>query len=347
MKAVLLHEFGGIENLKYSDFQTPEITPNQVLVKINAVALNHLDLFVRKGIPGLKLEMPHILGSDIAGEIVEIGAEVTIPFIQDNQRVIIDPGIYCGICEFCVQGEHSLCKTYGILGEHKRGGYAEYIAIPAENTIPIPDTSSLELVQAAAVPLTFMTAYHMLVTRAKLSVGEDVLITGIGGGVALAALQIAKLIGARTFVTSSSDEKLEEARKLGADFTINYQENPDYHKEIYTLTKKRGIDVVVDSAGQATWDKNMRALRKGGRLVTCGATTGPFAKTNINLLFWKQLDLLGSTMASRQELNNVLKLVWNNQLKPIIHQVLPLSEAQKAHKILEEGKQFGKIVLQP
>ncbi len=347
MKAVLLHEFGEIENLQYTDFQTPDITPNQVLVKINAVALNHLDLFVRKGIPGLNLEIPHILGSDIAGEIVEIGSEVNVSNIQVNQQVVVDPGIYCGVCEFCVQGQHSLCNTYGILGEHKRGGYAEYIAIPAENAIPIPDTSSLELVQAAAVPLTFMTAYHMLVTRAKLKVGEDVLITGIGGGVALAALQIAKLNGARVCVTSSSNEKLDKARKFGADFTINYQENPDYHKEVFSLTNKRGVDVVVDSAGQATWEKNMRALRKGGRLVTCGATTGPIAKTNINLLFWKQLDLLGSTMASRQELNNVLRLVWNNQLKPIIHQVLPLSEVQKAHKILEEGKQFGKIVLQP
>ncbi len=347
MKAVLLYEFGSIDNLQYTDFQTPEITPNQVLVKINAVALNHLDLFVRKGIPGLKLEIPHILGSDIAGEIIEVGAKVSIPNIQVNQRVVVDPGIYCGVCEFCVQGKHSLCTTYGILGEHKRGGYAEYIAIPAENAIPIPDTSSLELVQAAAVPLTFMTAYHMLVTRAKLKVGEDVLITGIGGGVALAALQIAKLCGARVCVTSSSNEKLVKARKFGADFTINYQENPDYHKEVFSLTNKRGVDVVVDSAGQATWEKNMRSLRKGGRLVTCGATTGPIAKTNINLLFWKQLDLLGSTMASRQELNDVLRLVWNNQLKPIIHQVLPLSQVQKAHKILEEGKQFGKIVLQP
>jgi NADPH:quinone reductase-like Zn-dependent oxidoreductase len=281
LKAVLLYEHGKIENLTYTeDYPIPVLKENEILVKVKGVALNHLDLFVRKGLPGLKLEMPHILGSDISGTISKIGSKV------------------------------------------QRGGYAEYIAVPESNIIPVPDTSPISLLDAAAVPLTFMTAYRMLMSRAKLKIGEDVLITGISGGVASAALQIAKTMGARTFVTSSTDEKLNKAKDLGADFLINYQTNPDYHKEVYQLTHKRGVDVVIDSAGEATWEKSMRSLRKGGRMVTCGATTGPMATTNIRLLFWKQLDLLGSTMGTR-------------------------SDAQKAHEYLEDGKQFGKIILEP
>jgi NADPH:quinone reductase-like Zn-dependent oxidoreductase len=347
LKAVILPEHGEIENLKYTDFPNPEIKKNEILIKVKGVALNHLDLFVRNGLPGLKLEMPHILGSDISGTINEIGSEIKNDSLNIGQEVVIDPGIYCRTCEFCIQGLHSLCDTYGILGEHKRGGYAEYIAVPAENVIPIPDSSPISLLHAAAVPLTFMTAYRMLVGRAKMQKGEDVLITGISGGVALAALQIAKYMGARVFVTSSTDEKLKKAESLGADFLINYTETPDYHKEAYKLTDKRGIDVVIDSAGSATWEKSIRVLRKGGRLVTCGATTGPIGKTNINLLFWNQLDLLGSTMGSRSDLDAVLNLVWQGKLKPIIDRVLPLKDAQKAHRVLEEGKQFGKIILEP
>jgi NADPH:quinone reductase-like Zn-dependent oxidoreductase len=345
MKAVLLHEHGGPEKLTYDEFSTPGISPRQVLIRIKAVALNHLDLFVRAGIPGLRLEMPHILGSDIAGEIAEVGPAVDN--LEVDQRVIVDPGLYCGHCEFCIRGEHSLCNQYGILGEHRRGGYAEFIAVEKEKAIPIPDYSSLDFISAAAVPLTFMTAWRMLTTRARLKPGEDALITGIGGGVALAALQIAKLIGARVFVTSSSDEKLQKALRLGADVGINYQEHSDYHKQIWELTHKRGVDVIIDSAGQATWEKSLRALRKGGRLVTCGATTGPMAMTNINLLFWKQLNLLGSTMGTRAELDAVVRLIWNNQLHPVVDRTFPLQEAQKAHEYLENGNQFGKVVLCP
>ncbi|MFQ5977791.1 MAG: zinc-binding dehydrogenase [Candidatus Heimdallarchaeota archaeon] len=345
MKAVLLHEHGGPENLLYDDFPSPSINHSQVLVKIKAVALNRLDLFVRKGIPNLKLELPHILGSDIAGEVVEIGSEVSN--LDQGQRVIIDPGLYCGYCQYCVRGEHSLCNRYGIIGEHSRGGYAEFIAVNNQNVIPIPDYSPLEFAEAAATPLTFMTAWRLLITRADLKPGEDVLITGIGGGVALAALQIAKLVGARVFVTSSSDEKLQKALKLGADVGINYLEHPDYHTQIWQLTNKQGVDVVVDSAGQATWEKSIRTLRKGGRFVTCGATTGPVANININLLFWKQLSLYGSTMANRSELDAVLKLIWQNQLRPIVDRMFPLKDAQKAHEYLENGKQFGKVILLP
>lgn len=347
MKAVLLNEFGGVDKLEYSDFPTPQIEPNEVLVKVEGVALNHLDLFVRNGIPGLTLEMPHILGSDISGTITEIGSRVNLSNLEEGRSIVVDPGLSCGVCEFCCMGEISLCKQYRIIGEHVRGGYAEYISIPAENAVLLPDHNPLSILDSAAVPLTFMTAYRMLITRVRIKMGEDILITGIGGGVALAAMQIAKLNGARTFVTSSSNEKLELAKSLGADFGFNYIENPDYHKDIYKITNKRGVDIVVDSAGQSTWEKSIRVLRKGGRLVTCGATTGPIAKTNIRVLFWNQLDLLGSTMGTRSELREVLNLIWKGKLKPVVDRILPLSEAQKAHTLLEEGKQFGKIILKP
>ena len=343
----MLYEHGGREKLTYSELPTPKISKEEILVKIKGVALNHLDIFVRSGIPGLKLSMPHILGSDISGRIEEIGSEIKNDKLTEGQEIVVDPGKSCGFCEFCCSGEISLCRSYGIIGEHFRGGYAEYISLPTENVIPIPKSNPLTLLESAAVPLTFMTAYRMLMTRAKIKLGEDILITGIGGGVALASLQIAKLAGARIFVTSSSDSKLEKAEALGANFTYNYVKNPDYHKDIYKVTNKRGIDIVVDSSGQATWDKSIRVLRKGGRLVTCGATTGPIVKLNLNLLFWNQFDLLGSTMGTRAELREVLNLVWKGRLKPIIDQVLPLEKAQDAHKILENGQQFGKIILKP
>jgi NADPH2:quinone reductase len=213
--------------------------------------------------------------------------------------------------------------------------------------IPIPDHSELDFNQAAATPLTFMTAWRMLMPKARVKPGDDVLIIGIGGGVAIAALQIAKLAGARVIVTSSSYEKLEKAEDLGASIGINYRNSPDFHKEVFSLTNRRGVDIVVDSVGEATWEKSLRSLTKGGRLVTCGATTGPNASTNVNLVFWKQLEILGSTMGSRSELRDVLKLVWSGQLKPVVDRALPLSKAQEAHEILEKGDQFGKLVLNP
>ena len=346
MKATVFHEHGPPDVLKYEDVPDPEVGPSHVLVDVKAVALNHLDLFVRGGIPGLKLEMPHILGSDISGVIKEIGSDDS-EALQTGQKVIIDPGRSCGVCEYCVRGEESLCATYGIIGEHYRGGYADFISVNAQNVIPVPEHSKLDFNQAAATPLTFMTAWRMLMPKARVKPGDDVLIIGIGGGVALAAMQIAKLAGARVIVTSSSDEKLEKALKLGANIGINHSTNPDFHKEVYTLTNRRGVDIVIDSVGEATWEKSLRSLTKGGRLVTCGATSGPNAKINLNLLFWKQFEILGSTMGSRSELRDVLKLVWNGDLKPVVDRVLPLSKAQEAHEILEKSEQFGKIVLNP
>lgn len=346
VKATIFEEHGAPDVLQYVDLPKPEIRPDQVLVQVKAVALNHLDLFVRAGIPGLKLEMPHILGSDISGVIVEKGDQAPSE-LEVGQRVVIDPGVSCGTCEFCVAGEESLCSTYGILGEHYRGGYADFIALDGHSVIPIPKRSELDFVQAAAVPLTFMTAWRLMVTKGKVKPGDDVLILGIGGGVALAALQISKVSGARVIVTSSSDQKLEKARILGADAGINYQEISDWYKEVYKITNRRGVDIVLDSVGEATWSKSLRSLRKGGKLVTCGATSGPNAVTNVNLLFWKQLEILGSTMGSRAELREVLRLIWDKKLAPIVDRVFPLSEAKTAHELLAKGDQFGKIVLRP
>ncbi len=346
MKASLFHEHGGPDVLEYTDFPTPSPEPDQVLVEIKAVALNHLDLFVRGGIPGMTVEMPHILGSDISGVVKEIGSSVEADY-EVGQKVVIDPGLSCGTCEFCRIGETSLCSTYRIIGEHVRGGYAEYIVVNSENVISVPKECALDYAEAAATPLTFMTAWRLLMTKGQIRAGDDVLVIGIGGGVALAALQIAKVAGARVFVTSSSDTKLEKARLLGADVLINHNTTPDYHKEIWKVTNRRGVDVVLDSVGQATWERSLKSLRKGGKLVTPGATSGPMAMTNVNLVFWKQLEILGSTMSSRGELHEVLKLVWTNRVRPVIDRIFPLSEAGDAHIFLEEGKQFGKIVLRP
>jgi len=347
MKAAIFHEHGSLDVLHYvTDFPKPKVGPSQLLIEVKAVALNHLDLFTRAGIPGLVVEMPHVLGSDISGVVAEIGVDVPGD-IEVGDRVIIDPGVSCGVCEYCVSGEDSLCSAYGILGEHYRGGYREFMAVDARKAIPLPAESKLGFEEAAAIPLTFMTAWRMLMTRARLKAGEDVLIIGIGGGVAIAALQIAKVAGARVFVTSSSTDKLDKAHQLGADFLINHLESPDYHREIWKLTKQRGVDVVVDSVGEATWARSLRSLNKGGRLVTCGATSGPNAVTNLGLLFWRQLEIIGSTMASRSELETVLRLVWDGKLKPVVDRVLPLSSAKEAHEALERGEQFGKIVLIP
>jgi NADPH2:quinone reductase len=346
MKATIFHEHGSPDVLQYvTDFPKPKLGPDQVMIEVKAVALNHLDLFARTGFPGLNLQMPHVLGSDISGVVTEKGSNVE--GLEIGARVIIDPGVNCGVCEYCISEQESLCSTYGILGEHTSGGYREFMAVDAHKAIQIPAESNLGFEEAAAVPLTFMTAWRLLMTKARLRADEDVLIIGIGGGVAIAALQIAKAAGARVFVTSSSDDKLDKAQQLGADILINHTKTPDYHKEIWKLTSKRGVDVVVDSVGEATWARSLRSLRKGGRLVTCGATSGPNAVTNVNLLFWRQLEILGSTMASRSELDAVLRLVWDGKLKPIVDRVLPLSSAKEAHEILKRGEQFGKIVLAP
>lgn len=340
MKAVALYEHGGVDKLVLTDLPEPEIEPDEVLIQVRAVALNHLDLWVREGLPGLRLNYPFVLGSDFSGAIARTGPMVRE--LQVGQRVAVNPGWWCGHCEYCLAGEECLCVDFKIFGEHLPGGYAEFARVPARNVLPLPEDLSFE--EAAAAPLAFLTAWRALITRARVKPGEDVLILGVGGGVASAAVQVAKLAGARVFATSSSNEKLERARALGADFLINHREK-EFEREAWLLTGKRGVDVVLDSVGAATWLKSLRALRKGGRLVTVGATSGPNPTEEIRQIFWKQIEILGSTMATNREFREVMKLVFRRRLVPVVDTVFPLAEARAAHERLARGEQFGKIVL--
>lgn len=340
MKALAFYEHGGIEKLQIVDLPKPTIGADDVLINVKACALNHLDLFVREGLPGLKLPMPHILGSDAAGVIAEAGANASDWRV--GQRVTFNPGLSCGRCEFCRMGEESLCAQFGIIGEHSAGSAAEFVRVPVRNVLPIPDDFPFE--SAAAAPLVFLTAWRALISRAKVRAGEDVLILGAGAGTSTAAIQIAKKAGARVFVTSSSDEKLQKAKALGADVLINYK-TQEWDREVFVQTNRRGVDVVFESVGAATWLKAIRALRRGGRLVTIGATSGPNPQEEIRQIFWKQIDILGSTMSNQREFREVMKLVLRGELKPVIDVVMPLERAREAHERLARGEQFGKIVM--
>lgn len=341
MKALVFYEHGGLENLQYTDIPEPTVGPGDALVQVKAVALNHLDLHTRRGIPGLKLAMPHIGGSDVAGMVAEVGADVDRNWI--GKRVVINPALACGHCSFCRAGEQSLCDYFKILGEHTTGGFAEYITVPAGNLYSIPETYSFA--DAASVPLAFQTAWRALIGQAKLRPGETVLVVGAGGGVATAAIQIAKLAGAYVYAVTSTAEKEQRARDLGANETINYKTS-DFAKEAWSRTAKRGVDVVLENVGPATWAQSIRSLKRGGRLVTFGATTGRMAETDLNLLFFKQLHLIGSTMANFAEFDAAMGQIFSGNLKPVVDRVLPLSEGREAQRLLESGEQFGKIVLE-
>lgn len=341
MKALVFYEHGDLEVLRYADLPEPEPGPGQALIQVKAAALNHLDLWVRKGIPGLKLSLPHIGGSDVAGVVAAVGAGVDAGWV--GRRVVVNPALACGACEFCRKGQQSLCVSFGVFGEHTPGGLAEYALAPASNLYGIPDGFSF--VQAAAVPLVYQTAWRALIGQARLRAGERVLIVGAGGGVASAAIQIARQAGAYIYAVTSTPAKEQRARELGADETINYKE-VDVAKEIARRTGRRGVDVVLENVGPATWAASLRALANGGRLVTFGATTGRFAQTDLNLLFWKQFSLIGSTMANFDEFETVMREVFGGRLTPVIDRVLPLSQGQEAQRILESGEQFGKIVLE-
>jgi NADPH:quinone reductase-like Zn-dependent oxidoreductase len=340
MKAVIFYKHGGIEELEYKDVPEPTISDNEVLVRVKACALNYLDIWARRGIPGVN--MPHICGSDVAGFIEKVGAHVK--HVKPGDRVALNPSLSCGQCDYCQMGDEPLCNEFKILGEHTDGGYAEFCKAPAANCERIPEGFSFE--EAAAAPLAFLTAWRMLVSRAKIRAGEDVLVLGAGGGVASAAIQIAKLSGARVIATAGSDEKLKRAQQLGADILINHKTS-EFDKEIWKITQKRGVDVVVENVGQATWKQSIRALARNGRLVTCGATTGPIGEIDIRVLFWKQLQIFGSTMGNKREFSEVMKLIWARKLKPIVAETLPLQEAAKAQQMLENRDVFGKLVLIP
>jgi NADPH:quinone reductase-like Zn-dependent oxidoreductase len=343
VKALAFNEFGGPDKLKLQDVPDPKIKPTEVLVRVRACALNHLDLFVREGIPALKTPLPFWTGCDIAGEVAEVGAAVT--GVKVGERVAVNPNLTCGRCEFCMQGEDSLCVRYGILGEHAPGGLAELVAVRGDNVLPLPATVSFE--DAASFILTNMTAWRMVVTQGQVRPGQDVLVIGVGGGVSSTAVQIARLCGARVIVTSSDDAKLEKARALGAEVGINYKKNPDWAKHVFEATGKRGVDVVIENVGAATWKDSIRSLKGGGRLVTCGSTSGPIGETMIPLVFWKQVHIIGSTMANRKEFHDVMGQLFAGRLRAIVDEVVPLKDGAAAQQRLAEGKQFGKIVLTP
>ncbi len=342
MKAVCIHEHGGLDKLRYEETDDPKLNSfREVVVQLRAAALNRIDLLNREGVTGMEISLPHILGADGAGVVVEVGDGVSK--VKKGDAVCLYPPSGCGRCEFCQTDRDFMCLHVRVIGERSQGTYAEYITVPEENCFPIPTGYSFE--EAAAFPLVFITVWRMLVTNAALKPGEHVLILGIGGGVASAALLVAKELSSHVIVTSSSDAKLELAKNHGAEHGINYGK-ADFVKEVRALTGKRGVDVVVDCGGGESWAKSLATLAKGGRLVTCGATAGAFPQTNIPRIFWNQLSIIGSTLGSRQEFQQLLSFCADSGVRPIIDQVFPLKETAAAQQRLEEGKQFGKIVLQ-
>ena len=342
MMALTLTALGGIENLKVQEVPAPRLqAADEVLVRVRAAALNRLDLFVLQGLPGVSYAFPHIMGADGAGVVEAAGPEVKD--FEPGDRVMFNPGLSCYTCDACLAGEQSLCATYRILGEHVPGSIADYVVLPSRNLARVPDAMSWS--QAAGFSLATLTAWRMLANRAALQAGETVLIWGIGGGVSMAAVQIAKLLGAYVYATSSSDEKLETARTLGADVTLNHA-TTDVTKEVRRLTGRRGVDVVVENVGERTWDLSLRCLARLGRLVSCGATTGPLCVTDIRKLFWYQWTILGSTMGSRAEYQRVAALASQGKLWPVVDRTFPLAQARAAFARLEAAAQLGKIIIE-
>ena len=342
MRAVLVREHGGFDALSQETIDAPTAGPGEVVVGVKACGINHLDLWVRRGVPGAKFPLPLILGSDAAGIVHEVGAGVD--HISAGDEVIVAPGVSCGQCPACIGGRDHQCRGYGILGEHKNGGCAEFIKVPAVNIVKKP--ANLSFAEAAAVGIPFLTAWHMLVDRARVRPGENVLIQGAGSGVSIAAMQIAKLYGARVIVTSRTDDKLKRAEALGADVLLN-SSTQDVAKEIANLTDRQGVEVVIEHVGQATWKTSVRSLAWHGRLVTCGATTGAEVPLNLRHLFFKAQSFLGSTMGSKGEFIEVLDHVARGSLKPVVDRALPLADIAEAHRALEAGEIFGKVVLEP
>ena len=342
MKVARIHQHGGAEALVYEDAPEPSIKANEVLLRVRASALNHVDLFVRAGIPGMKFAMPHVLGSDIAGEVVAVGE--LCERVKPGWRALLSPGLSCRQCQQCLSGNDNLCRRYTMFGYAQDGGNTELLAAPEYSVIQIPDDLSFQ--EAAAAPLVFLTAWHMLMARAKLQPGEDVLVLAASSGVGSAAIQIAKMFQCRGITAAGGEAKLARARELGADHAIDHYRQ-DISAEVRKITAKRGVDVVIEHVGMATWPKSLESLAAGGRLVTCGATTGYDARLDLRYLFSKQWSLLGSFMGSMGELHQVLKFVFRKQLKPVIDRVYPLSEIQAAHRRLENKEHFGKVVVIP
>jgi NADPH:quinone reductase-like Zn-dependent oxidoreductase len=342
MKAVRFHEHGSVDVLKYEDAPDPKIHANEVLVKVRACALNHLDIWLRKGTASWQLPMPHIVGSDISGEVAEVGSLVSR--VKPGDCVLLAPGISCGQCEECFHGLDSACRSYTLFGVMVDGGYAQYVKSPEMNVIPIPGDLSFD--EAAAVPLVSLTAWHMLITRARLRPGEDVLVMAAGSGVGSVAIQVAKLMSARVIAVAGTDAKLEKARELGADEVINHRKQ-SIASEVKRLTNKSGVDVVMDHVGTAVWEDCFESLATYGRFVTCGTTSGEEVKLNLRLLYGRQRTLLGSFMGGKGELLEVLRFIGQRKVRAVIDSVFPLSEAAAAQEKMEARDLFGKILLHP
>ncbi len=340
MKAAVFYEPGGPEKIQLAEVSNPQVGDNQVLIQVKACALNHFDLLVLRESDPDNFTFPFWGGGDIAGVAAEVGESVSQ--FKAGDRVVVNPGMYCGRCEHCLDGEESQCDSFGIIGDAVPGGFAEYIAVNATNVMKLPEQISFE--EAAATPLVFQTAWRALASRARVRPGDDVLILGASGGVGSASIQIAKLSGANVIAVTSSKNKMALARQMGADLVLN-RKSGDYWEELAALTNNRGVDVVLENVGAATWAQSLKSLAKGGRLVTCGRTTGRLAETDIRLIFWNQLRIIGSTMANRKEFSEVMKLIFQGKLNPVIDAVFPLEHAGKAYQRLHDGEQFGKIVI--
>ena len=338
MKAVRFHAHGGADVLRYEEAPDPELQAGEVLIRVRACALNHLDLWNRRGV--VRVPLPHISGADVAGEVIDCSDKQ----LPAGRRVLLQPGLSCGRCEACLEGRDNECARYDVLGSQSDGGYAELVRVPIQNVVAIPD--AIGFAEAAAFPLTFVTAWHMLVTRAKIRPGEDVLVLGAGSGVGQAAIQIAWLHGARVFATAGSDEKLARAREIGAYEVVNHH-TQDVPAEIRRFTNNRGVDVVIEHVGEATWERSLKCLTRGGRLVTCGATTGHKASVDLRFLFSKQHTLMGSYMGTKAELLRAAQFFFAGQLRPVVDRTFPLAEAAAAQAYLERGEQFGKVILEP
>jgi NADPH:quinone reductase-like Zn-dependent oxidoreductase len=339
VKALYFEEHGRTDKLLFGDRPEPEPGRGEVRVRLKSAALNHLDLFVLNGMPGIPIGLPHIGGADGAGVVDKIGDGVED--VEEGSEVVFDPGLSCGRCRFCLAGEQSLCIRFGVLGEHCNGTFAEAVVVDAASLAPRPGHLSWD--ESAAFGLAHLTAWRMLINRGALRPGETVLIHGIGGGVSMACLQLAKIVGARVIVTSRVAEKLDRARELGADDVLPADDQ--VARAVRGLTEKQGADVVVDSVGEATWMQSLKAAAKGGRIVTCGATSGPNPAEEIRLIFWNQLSIIGSTMGSRSDWRQLVAAVETHRLKPVIDRVLPLSEGRVAYECMERAEQFAKIVL--
>lgn len=340
MKAIRFHQFGGPEVLKYEDVPEPQLRKDQVLIKVKACALNHLDLFVREGVPGVPL--PQIPGSDVSGDVVEVGEYISD--IKVGTRVLVAPMHYCNHCERCMRGEQNFCPEFSVLGYRVSGGDCEYIAVARQNVIPIPE--ELTYNEAAAVPLVSVTAWHMLVGRAKIRPGQTILVLGAGSGVGSTAIQIGKLWGCRVIATAGDETKLDKAKELGADFVIDHYKQK-ISDEVKKITSKQGVDVVFEHVGAATWGESMKSLHPGGTIITCGATTGGEAKIDLRFLFGRQLSFLGSFMGTMGELHEVLGHVFAGRIKPVLDRSFPLREAAAAHEYLAKSSMFGKVILNP